>query len=247
MLRSLAVIPARGGSKGIPDKNLRDLYGKPLIQWSIETLQKSDVDHIVVSTDSDRIAERVRKISTSVEIVKRPDEISGDMARSEDAVIHAIDEIGWDGHLTLMVQATSPLTQPQDIDSVLVKLRSSDCVFSVVPFIGFVWKYGYNGLQHVPTPVNHVAAFRQRRQDRPIEFIENGAVYGFETDGFLRYRNRFFGKVAFHIMPEERSLEIDHPFHLQLAEMIMRKRIHTNSPKARGVEKNELLDCGNRH
>lgn len=224
-MKALAVIPARKGSKGIPHKNTRDLMGKPLIEWSIRACLASDVDRLVVSTN-DEVVMRICD-DLAVEYVNRPDQLSTDWAASEWAVTHAIESIGWDGENVLMVQCTSPLTQPEDINGVIRMMDDHDSVFTAVRFHGFIW-------DHKVAPVNHCLNFRQMRQERN-EFIENGAIYGMKVEGLEKHKCRFFGKIGMYEMPEERCLEIDHPFHLTVAEMIMRKKIHTNSPKVRAM------------
>jgi N-acylneuraminate cytidylyltransferase len=183
------------------------------------------VDRVVVSTDCPYIYDEAENLGA--EVIRRPREISGDYAKSEDTVLDAIEQLRWDGDFTLMVQCTSPLTLSADINGVLALLHEHDSVFTAVPFHGFVWRNG-EFLQ----PVNHRIEERQRRQDIR-EWVENGAVYGFDTGMFKDAKNRFFGKIGMYEMPEERGIEIDYPYQLMLAEKMMLKNFHTNGERVR--------------
>jgi len=214
----LAVIPARGGSKGIVGKNYRRVCGMPLVEHSIEACILAGV-RPVVSTDCPII--RDISLEAGAEVVGRPDELSGDHSPSELAVVDAINQLGYDGTYTLMVQCTSPLTQPEDINGVEELLGLGyDSVFTASRFHGFIWESG--------KAVNHDEGYRPMRQD-VCQYMENGAIYGFDTIDFLAYKNRFFGNIGMYEMPAERSLEIDEPWHLILAETMINKNIHVNS------------------
>lgn len=206
----IAVIPARGGSKGIEGKNYRKLCGKPLVEYSIEACILAGVTP-VVSTDCHII--RGISLDAGALVVDRPEEISGDTAASELAVIDAITQVGYNGTHVLMIQCTSPLTQPEDIEGVVNLLQSGyDSVFTASKFHGFIWEVG--------VPVNHAIGNRKMRQEID-QFLENGAVYGFETKGFLKYKHRFFGDICMYEMPVERSFEIDEPNDLIIAEAVL--------------------------
>ena len=219
----IAVIPARGGSKGIKGKNYRKLCGIPLIEYSIKACLLADV-RPVVSTDCPII--RDISLDAGAEVAGRPDEISGDTSPSEMAVLDVVSQIRYDHSHVLMVQCTSPLTQPEDIIGVVDLLQSGyDSVFTASKFHGFIWDVPTN---HTVGPVNHTVGHRPMRQEIH-QFLENGAVYGFETKLFLKYKHRFFGDIGMYEMPAERSFEIDEPWHLVLAETIINKNIHVNS------------------
>lgn len=224
--RILVVIPARGGSKGLPRKNVRPLAGKPLLAYAIEAcLAAETVERVIVSTEDAEIATIAKRYGA--EVVQRPWEISGDEARSEDAVLHVLRVLqnseGYVPDITLLVQCTSPLTLPEDIDGTVNVLltEKADCALAVTPFHGFLWqpdhKLGAIG-------INHDRNVRLRRQELPPQFIETGAVYAMRTEGFLRAKHRFFGKIALYVMPTERWLEIDEPHDLIIAEILIRKR-----------------------
>ena len=222
----LAIIPARGGSKGIPKKNIKELLGKPLIYYSIiEALKSKFIEKVVVSTDCIDIADVSR--SVGAEVVMRPDSISGDKASSEEAIIHTLDILKLQDNyvpdIVVFIQCTSPLTLCEDIDGLIKKLISdkADSGLTVCKFYHFIWK-NENG---IAVGINHNKAVRPMRQDRDPQFLENGALYVFKTIGFLQNRYRFFGKTIFYEMPTERNLEIDEPFDFFLAESYLKRQI----------------------
>jgi len=204
-LKTIAIIPARGGSKGIPHKNVYPFNGKPLIYWNIKAaLQTEHVDLVIVSTDDTEIAKVSKKAGATV--IMRPDTISSDIASSEDALLHVLETIGEQPQLTVFLQCTSPLTHSEDIDNCIQKLIDSnaDSAFTATESHRFLW----TGAEKA-RGVNHDGSERKRRQDLKKEYAENGAVYVMRTDGFLRARHRFFGKTVISEMPAIRSWEID--------------------------------------
>ena len=221
----VAIIPARGGSKGVPRKNIRLVAGKPLIAWSIEAaLGAETVDAVYVSTDDDEIASISR--SYGARIITRPLEISGDMASSESALLHAIETMASSGERPdriVFLQCTSPLTESQDIDACVRKLESTsaDSAFTAKEFFYFIWKVAADGSCD---GINHDKRFRQRRQDRAPQYEENGAVYVMKTDGFCKAKHRFFGKTVMSLMPEARCFEIDTEFDIEVADRILSAR-----------------------
>ncbi len=215
----LAVIPARGGSKGIPGKNVAPVGGIPLVSRSVRAARAArSVTRCVVSTDDDAIARAA--LAAGAGIVRRPTEISGDTASSESALLHALESLaaqdGFRPDVLVFLQCTSPFTRADDIDRVVTLLLSApaDSVFTACPFHFFLWRRGSTGNA---LPVNHEASQRLPRQQREPEFMENGAVYAMRVPGFLAARHRFFGKTAICEMPPARSLEIDEPADLLLA------------------------------
>ena len=213
-VEAVAVIPARGGSKGIPRKNLQRVGGRSLVRRSIEAaLAATKVNHVVVSTDDDEIASEARGAGAT--IVERPESLSGDTATSESAVLHALDHIYGDPSIVLLVQATSPFLWAGDLDRLVdaVTLGEADCAFTVTPWHGFIWSYGPAGAEGVSAGSNP----RQRRQDLPPQFLETGAAYAMRVAGLRASRQRFFGRTEMVEIPAERSMEIDDPADLQLA------------------------------
>ena len=221
----LAIIPARGGSKGIPRKNVRLLHGKPLVAHTIErACQARSVDRVVISTDD----HDVRRIAegSGAEVVLRPADISGDTASSESALLHVLEQLrqaeGYEPDLVVFLQCTSPLMSPEDIDGTVGALLSqnADSAFTVTPFHRFLWKQTVDG---ETIGINHNSRERLLRQEREAQFLENGAVYVMRANGFKEAKHRFFGKTAMYVVPTNRSVEIDEPLDLCIAEMLMQE------------------------
>jgi len=220
MRETLAIIPARGGSKGIPRKNVLPLAGIPLIAHMIRAAQTaSRVTRVVVSTDDAEIAAVAR--AHGAEVIDRPSALSGDDAKSEDALLHVLDTLGrdegYEPELLVFLQCTSPLTLADDIDATIAALQESgaDSALAVTAFHYFLWKQTAEG---DAVGVNHDKRVRLMRQQREAEFLETGAVYVMKTEGFRRNRHRFFGRTAMHEIPSDRVLEIDDPFDFTRAE-----------------------------
>ncbi|MEX2627822.1 MAG: acylneuraminate cytidylyltransferase [Ilumatobacteraceae bacterium] len=221
--RVVAVIPARGGSKGIPRKNLARVGGRTLVRRAAEACRAAaGVDLVVVSTDDDEIAAEAR--AAGAHVVRRPDDLSGDTATSESAVAHALDVLAapdtaadspaTDPEVVLLVQATSPFLWPDDVDALVAAVDAgADGAFTVTASHGFLWRRGPAGVEGV----NHGVVPRQRRQDLDAQFLETGAAYAMRVDGFRRSGHRFFGTIEMIEMPHERSMEIDEPADLDLA------------------------------
>jgi N-acylneuraminate cytidylyltransferase len=176
------------------------------------------VDRVVVSTDDGAIA--AVAVDAGAEVVLRPAELSADSASSESAVLHALDTYRTNGSefdVVVMIQCTSPFTIAADIDGTIACLDDArvDCAFTAARSHGFLWREG-DGLSGA-VAVNHDATVRVRRQDRPPEYVETGAVYAMRTPGFCAARHRFFGRAAIYEVPASRSLEIDEPADLVLA------------------------------
>jgi N-acylneuraminate cytidylyltransferase len=226
-MKVMAVIPARGGSKGIPRKNILHVAGKPLLAWSIEAAFASrHVQRVVVSTDDLEIAAVAKKYNA--EVVCRPAEISGDNASSESALLHVLDTLlatdCYEPDIIVFLQCTSPLTAVEDIDGTIEKLltEKADSAFTAATFHYFLWREGGDGNA---IEVNHDIRVRLMRQQRQQDFIETGAVYVMKAAGFRAAGHRFFGKTVLYAIPESRCWEIDEPFDLVVAESLMRKEL----------------------
>ena len=228
--RCLCIIPARGGSKGIPKKNLRMLDGKPLIAWTVEAAKKAKlVDRVIVSTDDAEIAAVSKQFGA--EVVMRPAEISGDAASSESALLHVLDVMvqneSYKPDILVFLQCTSPLTLPEDIDGTIQAMLSShaDTTLAVTSFHYFLWRQDKSGNA---VGVNHDKSHRLMRQEREHEYKETGSVYVMRTNGFLQARHRFFGKTTMYVLPQIRCLEIDEPADLVLAEALLGQGVTIN-------------------
>ncbi|WP_405840999.1 acylneuraminate cytidylyltransferase [Streptomyces platensis] len=233
----VAVIPARGGSKGVPAKNLAAVGGVPLVARAVRECRAARlVTDVVVSTDDAGIAAAAR--GAGAVVVRRPGDIAGDTATSEAAVLHAMDayeaEQGASVDAVLLVQCTSPFIVREDIDGVAAAVveGGADSALTVAPFHGFVWRDAAEdaGLDTAdtgspaaaPLPaggygVNHDKSFRPRRQDRPQDLLETGAAYGMDAAGFRAAGHRFFGRTELVRTDPARVLEIDDPHDLARA------------------------------
>lgn len=232
----LAIIPARGGSKGIPRKNVLPLGGKPLIAHTIDAARAArNVTRVVVSTDDDEIAEVAERYGA--EVVRRPEALASDMAKSEDALLYTLAALeqaeGYRPDLLVFLQCTSPLTAPEDIDGTVDALRTNgaDSAVAVTAFHYFLWKEDGEGSA---VGINHDKSVRLMRQQREPEYLETGAVYVMKTDGFVASKHRFFGKTALFDTPVERRLEIDEPEDFRMAEERV-SRLSRTIPAAEGL------------
>ncbi|WP_405405081.1 cytidylyltransferase domain-containing protein [Streptomyces sp. NBC_01104] len=225
----LAVIPARGGSKGVPAKNLAQVGGVPLVVRAVRAcLASGEVTDVVVTTDAPAVAEAAHAAGESlgesarVHCIQRPEAIAGDTATSEAAVLHALDtyeaEHGRSVDVVLLVQCTSPFVAREDIDGVAaaVTREGADTAVTVAPFHGFLWRDG-SAVEDHNYGVNHDKAVRPRRQDRPEDLLETGAAYAMDAAGFRTHRHRFFGHTALVRTDPARVLEIDDPHDLARA------------------------------
>ncbi|GGX15961.1 acylneuraminate cytidylyltransferase [Streptomyces noursei] len=231
----VAVIPARGGSKGVPAKNLAAVGGVPLVARAVRECRAARlVTDVVVSTDDAGIAAAARGAGAMV--IRRPGEIAGDTATSEAAVRHAMDtyeaEQGRRVDAVLLVQCTSPFLVSEDVDAVAsaVVEGGADSALTVAPFHGFVWRDAETAKdaagaapEEAADPdggghgVNHDKSFRPRRQDRPQDLLETGAAYAMDAAGFRTSGHRFFGRTELVRTDPARVLEIDDPHDLARA------------------------------
>lgn len=210
MTEVVAIIPARGGSKGVPRKNLRRVGGVPLVARAIAAARRSAVvDRIVVSTDDPEIAAVARE--WGADVVDRPGDLAGDAASSESALLHALDELTARGvrvEIVVFLQATSPFIDPVGLAEAVRLVRSGehDSVFAAIETYGLLWRRDASSLA---VAINHDAAHRPRRQDREPHHLETGAFYVMRADGFRVAGHRFFGRVGIVEVPERTAIEID--------------------------------------
>ncbi len=210
----VAIVPARGGSKGVPGKNLRRVGGVSLVARAVTSaLRSTNVDTVYVSTDDAAIA--AEAVAAGAAVVDRPADIAGDTASSEAALLHALDALELEAGILVFIQATSPFIDPALLDAAIERVRSgeSDVVFAARHTHAFLWREGADGA----TGVNHDASFRLRRQDSEPQFQETGAFYVMRIDGFRAAGFRFFGRVGIQVVADLGSLEIDSLEDLELA------------------------------
>ena len=210
--RVVAVIPARGGSKGVPGKNLRRVGGRSLVARAVDACRAAQtISEVYVSTDDAAITRAARDAGAGV--VDRPADLAGDHATSESALLHALEALAADDEpavdVLVFVQCTSPFIAPVDLDAAVTTIldNEADSVFSAVDNHAFLWRPEASNTSVVG--VNHDAAQRLRRQDRGTEFRETGAFYAFRADRFAAVRHRFFDRVGVVRVAELTALEID--------------------------------------
>ena len=216
----IAFIPARGGSKSIPEKNIKYFCGKPLIYWNLHELQKSEVDEIVVATDSDNIKLVVESFKFSkVKVYDRSSENSQDTSSTESVMIEYINSSDLSGSDTFMlVQATSPFTQTSHFNEGLELFNNHDSILSCCISKKFTWKEDGQAL-------NYDIYNRPRRQDYKGDLIENGAFYISSVSDIKETGNRISGKIGIYQMPEYTCTEIDEIEDWIVAESLMRRFI----------------------
>ena len=215
----VAIILARGGSKGIPKKNVLDFAGHPLVAWSIiHSKQTKEIDEVYVSSDSDEILDIAKNYGAKT--IKRPAEYASDTAKSEDAIIHALSEIDKNQEIIIMLEPTAPLRKIDDLKNCIKMFREKkwDSCFSGATLQDFlIWKKNEKGEL---VGVNHDYKKQGPRQMRDPDYVENGAIYMFKPEIILKYKNRFGGKIG--IFPNNfwQSFEIDEPDDWEFVEMI---------------------------
>lgn len=223
----LALIPARGGSKGIPGKNIRPLADKPLIAWTIEQARRcSWIDRVIVSTDDAAIAETALRWDAEVPFL-RPAELAADHAKVVEVILHALDwcrQRGQSYELVLLLQPTSPLRETTDIQAALQRLEDcqADAVVSVCPCEHSpLWT-------HTLGPDGRMKEFLDfkaldNRQALPTYYRLNGAIYLARTEYFRQHRGFYGDRTYAYIMPSERSIDIDSLLDFQMAEFLIHR------------------------
>lgn len=221
----IAVIPARGGSKRLPRKNVLPLKGKPLIAWSIAAgLDSNYVDQVIVSTDCDEIASVARQYGAEIPFM-RPANIAGDTASTDSVILHLLSKLSAnDSDIVVILQPTSPLRLSIDIDAALDKLIAvnGDGVVSVCECEHS--PYWSNSL---PSDGNMGAFIKEelkgkRSQDLPTCYRLNGAVYAFSVESIITNKGLSYTSTVYSsIMPTERSVDIDNALDFKLAEVIL--------------------------
>jgi YrbI family 3-deoxy-D-manno-octulosonate 8-phosphate phosphatase len=239
MKKAIAIIPARCGSKSIKLKNIKLFCGKPLIYWALTALSNSKyIEEIYVATDCDKIENAVVNLNIQkVKIYRRLTENATNEASTESLMLEFIDKNAINQETQLiLVQATSPLLQTQNIDKAFKKYYKGnfDSVISVVRLKRFFWNENGQAL-------NYDYKNRPRRQDFEGILMENGAFYINIVKNILKYKNRLSGKILTFEMPEYSAIEIDEEDDWLIAESIMRKNI-LNKPKDKSFIKLFLTD-----
>jgi len=205
-MKQIGFIPLRKGSKGIPNKNKRKMVGRPLFTWVLGEAVFSNLDEIVVYTDDESVIEFIEKEyhwTNKIKAILRSEESANDTASTEFAMIEFCESINYDFDVFCLLQATSPFTRKEDINTCLTKLDDGfDSALTVVNTHRFLWDKDGNALNYKPEE-------RPRRQDFEGLLIENGAVYAVTKQALKKHKNRIGEKTAVVKMPEDSLLEID--------------------------------------
>jgi CMP-N,N'-diacetyllegionaminic acid synthase len=209
----LSIIPARGGSKGLPRKNIVDLAGKPLIAWTIEaSLNSKYITKTIVSSDNKEILDI--SVEYGAEIIRRPCDLASDTATSESVVRHAIDYLESMGEvfdIVVLLQPTSPLRNYKNIDNAFKIMIESNCssIISVCNYDNKILKaFKENEHGFLDGIIDNKYPFL-RRQDLPKVYLPNGAIYIVNIDSFNKKNNFYSSKTVKMIMSRESSLDID--------------------------------------
>lgn len=213
------IIPARGGSKGIPRKNIVELCGKPLIAWSIEqALASQYVDEAMVTTDCREIADVARQYGAKV--FDRSPQTATDTASSESALLEVVSALYRHTEAILFLQATSPCRQPDDIDNAIQLFRNSgaDSLFSARHVEGYTWSA--NGRVWSPSRER-----KPRQQESGETLEENGSIYLFKPSILLDHGTRLAGKIVPYLMHQLDSFQIDEPSDIPLVASLMEMRL----------------------
>jgi len=225
-LKVVAIILARGGSKGIPDKNIIDFCGKPLIAWTIQNCIEGGIDETYVSSDSKKILSISSKYGAKK--ILRPNNISNDKSTSESAWLHALDFIEKETNTkydwVLAPQVTSPLRTSDDIKKGIVKAKENlyDSLFSCsIAGDLFYWHKKKNGFESI----NYDWKKRLQKQDFPDQYIENGSFYLFKPKVLRNNNNRFGGKIGIVKMDFWQTFEIDYLEDLRICQALMKEFI----------------------
>ena len=218
MTNVLAIVPARGGSKGIPGKNLAMCAGKPLIKWTLEAALDSVADEVVVTSDDEAILQCANRpvglthwaaiISDDAQIEDRLDEIIQTGTQASDIIV--------------LLQPTSPVRTGKQIDEAIEQLQreGADSLVSVVTSHSFLWTHDDNNVLFRCAPPSPLP-YRPTRQDMRSQYEENGSIYVFTREHWERTHNRLGGKISLYEMPEYCKIQVDTPFDLWMAGAIL--------------------------
>lgn len=221
----LAIVPARGGSKRLPRKNVLDLAGKPLIAWSIEAGLKSKyIDDVVVSSDNEEILQISKNLAART--IKRPDVLASDTATTFDVIKHTIENFEKYDYIVLL-QPTSPLRDENHIDEAieLLESKNADAVISVCEVEHPIqWSMSLPAGDDMSEFVKNIDTRRAQEQEKHYRL--NGAVYICNTEAFLQEKSFFLKKnIVAYKMSRESSVDIDEELDFKIAEILINKKI----------------------
>ena len=211
----LGLIPARGGSKGVPRKNLAEVAGKPLLAWTVEAARAaSELTRIVVSTDDDEIA-----AEAGVEVLRRPAELAADDTPMLDVVRHAVSELGPD--VVVLLQPTSPLRRAEHVDAA-VRLLLESGADAVVSVVAVPHRYSPEALMDVVDGRVVARGSARTRQEKALVYARNGpAVLALRSERLGD--DLYGGDCRPYLMDARDSLDVDDSFDLELADLLLRR------------------------
>lgn len=213
-----ALVPLRGGSKSIPDKNIKMIAGKPLCGWVLEAACSANlIDRVYVSTDSGRIRALVESLWPGVIVIDRPVELAADDSSTEDVMKHFAAIASFDTVCT--IQATSPLLTSGDLDSAISIFQNGayDSMLSAVRTKRFFWTDDFK-------PINYDPNTRPRRQDFKGTLMENGAFYLTSRTTLLETGCRLGRRIAIYEMAEDTAVEIDEPADWDIVAQLLKNK-----------------------
>ncbi|AKB43001.1 MULTISPECIES: acylneuraminate cytidylyltransferase [Methanosarcina] len=227
MKKYIALIPARGGSKSIPLKNIKKIAGKPLIYWTIEAaINCSKIEKVYLSTDSEKIIDVARNIKNEkIVIVNRSPETATDTASTESVMLEFANFHDFEN--IILIQATSPLLTSKDLEEAIMTFENyeADSLLSVVEQKRFIWN---KSSDHFVKPLNYDPLNRPRRQDFKGYLVENGAFYITSKKLLQETKCRISGNIAYYKMPEETYYEIDELADWEIIEKLLLSRNKVN-------------------
>ena len=225
-LKTVALIPLRGGSKSIPYKNIKEIAGKPLAYWTCNAATHSKyIDEVYVSTEDDKIKKTVLGFKLGVKIIDRPAHLAEDTSTTESVMLHFAELVKFD--LLVTIQATSPFTTSEDLDAALEQFTKNnfDSLLTGVSYKKFFWtKDG--------KPLNYDYKKRPRRQEFEGVVNENGAFYITKRSILDEHKNRLGGKIGIFEMPEDKAVDIDEPDDWSKAEEHLLKHLASQKNKS---------------
>jgi N-acylneuraminate cytidylyltransferase len=225
-MKRVAFIPVRGGSQGIPGKNIKLLAGKPLIHWTMEAAEKCpQIDEVVIATDSDAIEKVARQFQgQKVKIYRREAVNAQNTSSTESVMLEYLGKANLQPEdLFILIQATNPFVRAEHLADAIHLLESHnlDSLLSAVRTKRFFWNASGE-------PLNYDYNNRPRRQDFEGLFMENGAFYINSVENILKFKNRLSGKVGVYEMPEASGFEIDEPEDWIIVESLLQRQQQTS-------------------
>jgi len=221
----LAIIPARGGSKGLPGKNIKSVGGKPLIAWTIEAaLASKFIDRVVLSSDDEAIINTAKQYGCEAPFV-RPKELAQDDSPAIDTVLHALQQLP-QYDITVLLQPTCPLRSAEDIDnalSIMFSKNAKSCVSVTTPEKSPYWMYTVNSFNRMNPLLDKKLAAKQRQELPPV-YVLNGAIYAIYSDVLLNTRSFVPDGTVPFMMDKEHSVDVDYQLDLDFVEFLLHKK-----------------------